>query len=111
VDELTKMVKSLFAEMDKMNMEGKKEYKGPQNDERKGGFRRPNNITSRLCKERGEETEKTRKFRPLFKTILSPRGKKGKHMSLILKSIASGTLLLFLISLNQHTRSLSWTVT
>ena len=67
-------------------------------------------LLPRLCKERGEEIEKTRKFRPLSKTIVWPRKKKGKRMSLILKSIASGTLLLFLISLNKHKKSLLWTV-
>jgi hypothetical protein len=44
VDELTKIVKSLFAEMEKMKVEGKKAYKNPQNVENKGSFRRPNNI-------------------------------------------------------------------
>jgi hypothetical protein len=38
-----------------------------------------------MCKERGEETEKTKKFRPLFKTILWLRGKKEKQTSLILE--------------------------
>jgi hypothetical protein len=110
VDELTKMVKSLSAEMERMKVEGRQAYKGPQNTKTKEVSGGQTILLPRLCKERGEETEKTRKFRPLFKTILWPRGKKGKQMSLILKSIASGTLLLFLISLNQHTRSLSWTV-
>jgi hypothetical protein len=43
VDELTKMVKSLSAEMEKMKFEGKKTYKNPQNIENRGNFRRPNN--------------------------------------------------------------------
>jgi hypothetical protein len=110
VDELTKMVKSLSAEMERMKVEGRQAYKGPQKAENKGGFRRPNNITSPTVQRERQETEKTRKFRPLFETILWPREKKGKQMSLILKSIASGTILLSLISLNQHMRSLSWTV-
>jgi len=44
VDELTKIVKSLSAEMEKMKVEGKQAYKNPQNVENKGSFRRPNNI-------------------------------------------------------------------
>jgi hypothetical protein len=45
VDELTKMVNSLSVEMERMKVEGRQEYKGPQNFENKGGFRRPNNIS------------------------------------------------------------------
>jgi hypothetical protein len=109
VDELTKMVKSLSIEMERMKVDGRKAYKGPQNAKNKGGFRRANNITSpTVQRERGRYREDQRIHAP--KTILWPRRRKGKHMSLILKSIASGTLLLFLISLSQHTRSLSWTV-
>jgi hypothetical protein len=46
VDELTRMVKSLSADMERMKVEGRQEYKGPQNAKNKGGFRRPNNNTS-----------------------------------------------------------------
>jgi hypothetical protein len=58
MDELTKMVKSLSAEMDRMKVEGRKAYKGPQTDENKGGFRRPNNFTPvNVQRERGRERE------------------------------------------------------
>jgi hypothetical protein len=43
VDELTKMVKSLFAEMEKMKFEGKQGYKNVPNVDSRGNFRRPNN--------------------------------------------------------------------
>jgi hypothetical protein len=43
VDELTKMVKSLSAEMEKMKFEGKQGYKNVPNDDSRGNFRRPNN--------------------------------------------------------------------
>jgi len=56
------------------------------------------------------KTEKTREFRPLFRTTWWPMRKKEKHMSLTLKSIAYRTLLLFPISLKQLMRSLSWIV-
>jgi hypothetical protein len=46
VDELTKMVKSLSTEMERMKVERRKAYKGPQSIKNKGGFRRPNNIAS-----------------------------------------------------------------
>jgi hypothetical protein len=44
VNELTKIVKSLSAEMEKMKVEGKQAYKNPQIAKNKGSFRRPNNI-------------------------------------------------------------------
>jgi hypothetical protein len=110
VDELTRMVKSLSAEMERMKVEGRQAYKGPPNAERGGGFRRPNNINSpTMQREKGRDRE-DQKIQAPFQIIWWPRGKKGNQMSWILKSIASGTLLLFLISLNQHMRSLSWTV-
>jgi hypothetical protein len=111
MDELTRMVKSLSTEMERMKVEGRKAYKNPHNTENKGGFRRLNNIAPLTMQrdQRGRE-EKTRKFSPLFKIIWWSMRKKGKQMGLILKSTASETLLLFLISLNHHTRNLSWTV-
>jgi len=42
MDELTKMVKTLSAKMEKMKMEGKQTYRNPQNIDNKGNFRRPN---------------------------------------------------------------------
>jgi hypothetical protein len=43
VDELTKLVKSLSAEMEKLKFEGKKSYRNTQNVDNRGNFRRPNN--------------------------------------------------------------------
>jgi len=58
VDELTKMVKSLSAEMERMNVEGRQAYKGLQNTENKGGFKRQNNITSpTVQREKGRDRE------------------------------------------------------
>jgi ribonuclease HI len=58
VDELTKMVKSLSAEMEKMRVEGRQAYKGPPNAENKGGFRRPNNFTpTNVQREKGRDRE------------------------------------------------------
>jgi hypothetical protein len=48
VDELTKMVKSLSAEMDKMKMEGKPTYINPQKTDNRGNFRRPNNNAPQI---------------------------------------------------------------
>jgi hypothetical protein len=42
VDELTKLVKSISAEMDKMKFEGNQGYKNAQNVDNRGNFRRPN---------------------------------------------------------------------
>jgi ribonuclease HI len=43
VDELTKLVKSLSAEMEKLKFEGRQSYRNPQNVDNRGNFRRPNN--------------------------------------------------------------------
>jgi hypothetical protein len=58
MDELTKMVKSLSAEMERMRVEGRQAYKGPQITENKGGFRRPNNFTPpNMQREKGRDRE------------------------------------------------------
>jgi hypothetical protein len=43
VDELTKLVKSLSAEMKKLKLEGKQTYRNTQNVDNRGNFRIPNN--------------------------------------------------------------------
>jgi hypothetical protein len=48
VDELTKMVKSLSAKMEKIKVEGRKTYKNPQNIDNRGNFRRPNNNAPQI---------------------------------------------------------------
>jgi hypothetical protein len=61
VDELTRMVKSLSAEMERMRVEGRQAYKGPQNAKKGGGFRRPNNFAPpNVQKERGRDREDQR---------------------------------------------------
>jgi hypothetical protein len=44
VDELTKLVKSLSIEMEKLKFEGKQGYKSAQNTDNRGNFRRQNNA-------------------------------------------------------------------
>jgi hypothetical protein len=44
VDELTKLVKSLSVEMEKLKLEGKQNYRNTQNVDNRGNFRRPNNA-------------------------------------------------------------------
>jgi hypothetical protein len=48
VDELTKMIKSLTAEMENMKMEGKQTYKNPHNVDNRGNFRRSNNNVPQI---------------------------------------------------------------
>jgi hypothetical protein len=43
VDELTKLVKSLSVEMEKLKFEGRKRYRNPHSDDNGGNLRRPNN--------------------------------------------------------------------
>jgi hypothetical protein len=78
VDELTKMVKSLYAEMERMNVEGRQAYKGPQNTENKGVFRRPNNITSStMQRERGRDRE-DQKIQAPFQNNFVAEGEEGE---------------------------------
>jgi uncharacterized small protein (DUF1192 family) len=44
VNELTQLVNVLKEEMERIKVERRQMYKGPQNTENKGGFRRPNNF-------------------------------------------------------------------
>jgi hypothetical protein len=78
VDELTKMVKSMSTDMERMNVEGRKAYKGPQNAENKGGFRRPNNITSpTVLRERGRDRE-DQKIQAPFQNNFVAEGEEGE---------------------------------
>jgi hypothetical protein len=78
VDELTKMVKYLSAEMERMKVEGRQAYKGPQNAENKGGFRRPNNITSpTVQRERGRDRE-DQKIQAPFQNNFVAEGEEGE---------------------------------
>jgi hypothetical protein len=66
VDELTKVVKSLSTDMERMKVEARQSYKGPQNVEHKGGFRRPNNVAPlNVKRERGRDREDQRIQAPL----------------------------------------------
>jgi hypothetical protein len=67
VDELTKIVKSLSAEMEKMKVEGKQTYINPQNTENKGNFRRPNNNAPQIIQrdQRGRDREDQKIQAPL----------------------------------------------
>jgi hypothetical protein len=70
VDELTKMVKSLSAEMEKMKFEGKQSYKNAQNADNRGNFRRPNFSPQILPRNPGTEIETIKGSRLLFRTTL-----------------------------------------
>jgi len=74
VDELTRMVKYLSTEMEIMRVEGRKAYKGPQNVEKGGGFRRPNNIASpTVQRERGRDREDQKVQAPFQNNFLAER--------------------------------------
>jgi hypothetical protein len=44
VDELTKLVKSLSTEIEKLKSEGKQTYRNAQNNDNRGNYRRSNNA-------------------------------------------------------------------
>jgi hypothetical protein len=78
VDELTKMVKSLSTEMERIKVEWRQAYKGPKNVENKGGFRRPNNITSlTVQRERGRDRE-DQKIQAPFQNYFMAREEEGE---------------------------------
>jgi hypothetical protein len=82
VDELTKMVKSLSVEMEKMKVEGRQAYKGPQTTKNKGGFRRPNNFTPpNVQRERGRDKEDQKNQAP-FQNNFVAKGEEGETYEL-----------------------------
>jgi hypothetical protein len=48
MDEVTKLLKSLSARMERLELEGKKTYISPQNIDNRGNFRRPNNNAPQI---------------------------------------------------------------
>jgi hypothetical protein len=78
VDELTRMVKSLSTEMERMKVEGRQAYKGPPNAEKGGGFRRPNNINSpTMQREKGRDRE-DQKIQAPFQNNFVAEGEEGE---------------------------------
>jgi ribonuclease HI len=78
VDELTRMVKSLSAEMERMKVEGRQAYKGPQNAENKGGFRKPNNFTPpTMQRERGRDRDDQKIQAPFQNNFVTEEEQEG----------------------------------
>jgi hypothetical protein len=65
VDELTKLVKSLSEEMEKLKFEGNKSYRNPQNVDNRGNFRRPNNAPQII--QRDQRNRDMKNLKPLSK--------------------------------------------
>jgi hypothetical protein len=58
---MTQVMKFLKEEVERLRVERKQMYRGPQNTENKGGFRRPNNIAPpTMHRERGRDGEDQR---------------------------------------------------
>jgi hypothetical protein len=68
MDEVTKLLKSLSARMERLELEGKKTYKNPQNVDNIGNFRRPNNndpqIIQREQRNRDRDDQKVQNPSP-----------------------------------------------
>jgi hypothetical protein len=74
VDELTKLVKSLYAEMEKLKFEGKQTYRNTQNVYNRGGFRRPNNAPQTLTRDpRKRERDDQKIQTPLQNNLLDDK--------------------------------------
>jgi hypothetical protein len=71
VDELKKLVKSLSAEMEKLKLEGRKNYRNTQNVDNRGNFRRPNNAPRVLPRDQRNMDRDDQKFQaPLQKNLV-----------------------------------------
>jgi hypothetical protein len=81
VDELTKLVKSLSAEMEKLKFEGKRTYRNTQNVDNRGGFRRPNNAPQTLTRDpRKRERDDQKIQTPLQNNLLADEeGEDGEY--------------------------------
>jgi hypothetical protein len=80
VDEITKLVKSLSVEMEKLNIEGKKTYRNTQNVDNRGNFKRPNNAPHILPRDprnidRGDQKVQT----PLQNNIVVDKEGEGEE--------------------------------
>jgi uncharacterized small protein (DUF1192 family) len=70
VNELTQVMNFLKEEVEGLKVERKKMYKGPQNTENKGGFKRPNNISPPTM-HRGRDREDQRIQAPFQKNFVA----------------------------------------
>jgi hypothetical protein len=82
VDELTKMVKSLSAEMEKIKMEGRPTYKNPQNVDNRGNFRRPNNNDPQIMprEHRNRDREDQRVQTPLQNNLVDDEKREEEEL-------------------------------
>jgi hypothetical protein len=72
VDELTKLVKSLSTEIEKLKLEGKQTYRNTQNTDNRGNFRRPNNAPQILPRDpRNRERDDQKVQTPLQNNLVA----------------------------------------
>jgi hypothetical protein len=82
VDELTKMVKTLSAEMEKIKMEGKQTYRNPQNTDNRGNFRRPNNNVPQIMprEQRNRDRDDQRIQTPLQNNLVTDEEREEEEL-------------------------------
>jgi hypothetical protein len=79
MDELTKMVRSLSAEMERMKVEGRKAYNNPHNAENNGGFRRINKISPpTMQRDQRRRDREDQKIQPPFQNNLVADEEEGE---------------------------------
>jgi hypothetical protein len=72
MDEVTKLLKSLSARMERLELEGKKSYRNPPNAENRGNFRRPNNTPQIIQRDqRGRDRDDQRIQAPLQNNLVT----------------------------------------
>jgi hypothetical protein len=67
MDEVTKLLKSLSTRMERLEVEGKKTYRNPQNVDNRASFRRPDNSLKYSRESPETEREMIKKSKHLSK--------------------------------------------
>jgi hypothetical protein len=77
MDEVIKLLKSLSARMERLELEGKQTYRNPQNIDNRGNFRRPNNNAPQIMpREQRERDINDQKIQTPLKKNLFAEGER-----------------------------------
>jgi hypothetical protein len=77
IDETTKLLKSFSTKMEKIELEGKKNYKNPQNDDSRGNCRRPNNTPQIIQRDQRSRDRDDQKIHTPLQNNLVADGEEG----------------------------------
>jgi hypothetical protein len=76
MDKVTKLLKSISSRMERLELEGKKMYRNPQNVDNKGNFRRSNNHAPQIMQRepQNRDTDDQKIQMPLQKNLVADDG-------------------------------------